>query len=78
MNEQEIAAYKALRAAQAELRAEETKDHKNFIVEVLGESREIIVTTDTWENAVVFAKKYLDHDGQRLNLEAPKRIEEKN
>jgi hypothetical protein len=77
MNEREIAAYKALRAEQAALREEETKHYKNFIFEVLGESREIIVTTDTWENAVMFAKKYLDHDGQRLNLEAPKRIEEK-
>lgn len=50
---------------------------KDFIFEVIGESREVIVSTDTWEEAVAYAKKHLDNSGQRLNLEAPKRVEER-
>lgn len=50
---------------------------KDFIFEVLGESREVIVSVDTWEEAVAYAKKHLDNSGQRLNLEAPKRVEER-
>jgi hypothetical protein len=51
------------------------KVEKDFILEVLGEDREVILTIDTWEEAVKYAKKHLDNSGQKLNLEAPKRVE---